>query len=310
MDYILGPRIDLFEINDLTWFPPYLRERIQVCLTFCWSISFPNLRSGPSASSALAGVLRKELGPSLPSYTFIDFCAGAGGPTPIVERHLNGQLKQEGLQPVKFVLTDLWPNPEAWRRIQAESPAVSWVAQPVDAGKAPKKEVLLGDEGGGDGDGVAAGRGKKVFRMFNLAFHHFDDEGAKRILRDAITGSDAIGVFEIQSRSFSGFLQVAAIGPILTFLTPFHRPFWTLGHLFFTYIIPILPFVMVFDGYMSALRTRTPQEILALVETIPAQDRAGWEWRWGAKKFAKPVGEINYFIGVKKAVGGEANGDI
>ncbi|KAF3906855.1 hypothetical protein ABW21_db0203866 [Orbilia brochopaga] len=302
MDYILGPRIDLFEINDLTWFPPYLRERIQACLTFCWSISFPNLRSGPSASSALAHVLRKELGPSLSSYTFIDFCAGAGGPTPIVERHLNGQLREEGLQPVKFVLTDLYPNPEAWKRIQAGSPAVSWVAQPVDAGKAPKKEILLGD----NGDGVAGGR--KVFRMFNLAFHHFDDEGAKRILKDAITGSDAIGVFEIQSRSFAGFLQVAAIGPILTFLTPSHRPFWNFGHLFFTYIIPILPFVMVFDGYMSALRTRTPQEILALVETIPAKDRVGWEWRWGTKAFAKPVGEINYFIGVKKTADRDVDG--
>ncbi|KAJ6255903.1 hypothetical protein Dda_9362 [Drechslerella dactyloides] len=370
MDYILGPRIDLFEFNDLTWyvtsipacptlshrtlaypppidhrFPAYLRERVQVCLTFCWSISFPNLRNGPSASSALARVLRKELGPSLSTYTFIDFCAGAGGPTQIVERHLNTQLREDGLQPVKFVLTDLYPNPEAWRRIEAASPAVSWVAQPVDAGKAPKKEILLGDDVDGK-SGVTGGR--KVFRMFNLAFHHFDDDGARRILQDAITGSDAIGwvlsdvptlihtdilrikqcaarvqddesyanyfssrVFEIQSRSFSGFLQVAAIGPLLTFLTPFHPPFWTLGHLFFTYIIPILPFVLVFDGYMSALRTRTPQEILALVETIPERDRAGWEWQWGARKFAKPIGEINYFIGVKKPTtrSGDADGD-
>ncbi|EWC48775.1 hypothetical protein DRE_00080 [Drechslerella stenobrocha 248] len=321
MDYTLGPRIDLFEINDQGWYPQYLRGRIQECLTFCWTISFPNLRNGPSASSVLAKVLRRELGASLPSYTFIDFCAGAGGPTPVIEKHLNAQLKREGLDAVTFVLTDLYPNPEAWMRVQAQSPAIKWVAQPVDAGKAPERGILLGAGGGESGssqdrcetkdedeDGGMRQRNrmdkrkeKKVFRMFNLAFHHFDDEGAKRILRDATANSDAIGIFEIQSRSLSGFLQVASLGPLLTYLSPFYPPFWTLGHLFFTYIIPILPFVMVFDGYMSALRTRTPQEILALVETVPAADREGWEWRWGTQAFAKPIGEINYFIGVKKS---------
>ncbi|KAF3202711.1 hypothetical protein TWF679_010673 [Orbilia oligospora] len=293
MNYVIGPRLHLFEIDDQTWFPQYLRGKIQECLTFCWSVSFPFLRSGPSASSSLARVLRKELGSSLSSYTFIDFCAGAGGPTPIVEKHLNNQLVKEGLEPVDFVLTDLYPNPEAWKRIQEQSPAFRYLAQPVDAGKAPRKEILLG------GNVVAGKKEKKVFRMFNLAFHHFDDDGAKRILKDAVNGSDAIGIFEIQSRTPAGFLQVAAIGPILAFLTPFHGPFLNFGHLFFTYIIPILPFVMVFDGYMSALRTRTPQEILDLLDTIPEKERIGWDWKWGRQRFAKPVGEINYFMGIR-----------
>ncbi|EPS43048.1 hypothetical protein H072_2964 [Dactylellina haptotyla CBS 200.50] len=301
MNYVIGPRLHLFEIDDQTWFPQYLREKIQVCLTFCWTVSFPGFNiprvsgsPGPSASSSLAKVLRKELGTSLSSYTFIDFCAGAGGPTPVVEKHLNRQLVKEGLEPVNFVLTDLYPNPEAWKKIQAQSEAFRWIAQPVDAGNAPKKEILLGDDGA---------KGKKVFRMFNLAFHHFDDEGAKRILKDAVNGSDAIGIFEIQSRTLSGFLSVAAIGPLLTFLSPFHGPFWNFGHIFFTYVIPILPFVMVFDGYMSALRTRTPQEILDLIATLPEKDRAGWEWKWGRQGFAKPVGDINYFIGIKNPSG-------
>ncbi|KAF3928583.1 hypothetical protein AA313_de0201830 [Arthrobotrys entomopaga] len=290
MNTVIGPRLHLFEIDDQNWFPQYLRSKIQACLTFCWTVSFPPFQiprltdsNGPSASSCLAKVLRTELGPSLSSYTFIDFCAGAGGPTPIVEKHLNGQLKKEGLETVKFVLTDLYPNPEAWKQIQERSPAFSYVAQPVDAGKAPKKEVLLGDDGS---------KGKKIFRMFNLAFHHFDDDGAKRILKDALNGSDAIG-------TLSGFLSVTSIGPLLTFLSPFHAPFWNLGHLFFTYVIPILPFVMVFDGYMSALRTRTPQEILALINAIPERERMGWNWKWGRRSFAKPWGDINYFIGVR-----------
>ncbi|KAF3938733.1 hypothetical protein ABW19_dt0203479 [Dactylella cylindrospora] len=299
MNYPIGPRLHLFEIDDQTWFPQYLRERIQACLTFCWSFSFKYhfIKIGPSASSTLARVLFQELGSSLSSYTFIDFCAGAGGPTPVLEKHVNGRLRNEGLEEVEFVLTDLWPNVKAWRRIAADGDAkVRWVEEPVDAGKAPKKEVLLGYGGSGE-----MNRKKNTFRMFSLAFHHFDDDGAKRILKDAVGGSDAIGIFEIQSRTLSGFFQVFMIGPLLTFLGPLHPPFWNLGHMFFTYIIPILPFVMVFDGYMSAWRTRTPKEIMELIETIDEKDRDGWEWRWGRRGFAGPIGEINYFIGVKKS---------
>ncbi len=35
--------------------------------------------------------------------------------------------------------------------------------------------------------------------------------------------------------------------------------------LFFTYIIPLIPFSLVFDGVVSALRTRTGDEILRLI---------------------------------------------
>lgn len=103
-----------------------------------------------------------------------------------------------------FVLTDLWPNPEAWKIAARRSGGgVRFISEPVDAGKAPGKEVLLGAARGYEGESEKEEKkgeygvgeeveGRKVFRMFNLAFHHFDDEGAKRLLGDAM-GSDAIG---------------------------------------------------------------------------------------------------------------------
>jgi len=42
-----------------------------------------------------AQLLIRELGSTLSQYTFIDFCAGAGGPTPSIEREVNGHLRSK-----------------------------------------------------------------------------------------------------------------------------------------------------------------------------------------------------------------------
>jgi hypothetical protein len=79
-----------------------------------------------------------------------------------------------------FVLTDLHPHADMWAQAagQAASPgAISYVAESVDAANVPRE--LIRRYTGGE---------KKVFRLFNLAFHHFDDGLARRILRDTVEG--------------------------------------------------------------------------------------------------------------------------
>jgi hypothetical protein len=144
-------------------------------------------------------LLRTHLSRSLHTYTFIDFCAGGGGPTPSIERHLNQTLRQGKKdskddpapepEPVHFVLTDLHPHTELWAQAAAKSPFLSYVPEPVDAAKAPR-DLLRRFAAGGEGTGAGSqGQGrKKVFRLFNLAFHHFDDGLARRILRDTVEG--------------------------------------------------------------------------------------------------------------------------
>jgi len=141
-----------------------------------------------SPASLVAKLLYNKLSPSVREYTYVDFCAGAGGPTPQIERHLNEQLasrvhkvdsKQKQMngdtEPVKFVLTDLYPHIEEWTEVASKSNNLSFVAKPVDATNAPSDLI------GGD---------KKVFRMFNLAFHHFDDELASKILKNTLENAD------------------------------------------------------------------------------------------------------------------------
>ena len=108
-------------------------------------------------------------------YTFVDACAGAGGPTPLIEKRMNQQLKSAGLDGVRFILTDLWPDIMAWKQITSRSENISYIEQPIDATKGVR---LVAPEG-------------KECRMFNLSFHHFDDGPAEKVLKSAVETSDA-----------------------------------------------------------------------------------------------------------------------
>jgi hypothetical protein len=88
------------------------------------------------------------------------------------------------------------------------------------------------------------------------------------------------------------------MGILMFFISPFY--FWrSPGHLFFTYIIPIIPFVLVFDGYVSSLRTRSSEEIQALMKGCGASTD-GWTIKGGEAQHTWPTGYMSYVIGVKE----------
>lgn len=168
-------------------------------------LQVPFFQSGSPAQLA-ARVLASQLGSRVRSYVYIDFCAGAGGPTPSIERHLNGSLSSRDThhhhpksyadaaatgtpaaqddtssdKPVQFVLTDLHPHRDDWAVAARESPNISYEPGSVDAANVPPGLV-----------GRYKKEGKKVMRLFSLAFHHFDDPLARRILKNTVETSDA-----------------------------------------------------------------------------------------------------------------------
>lgn len=85
------------------------------------------------------------------------------------------------------MLTDLHPHVELWARAAAASPNLRYVREPVDASGAPA-DLLARSAGRAQQQREDGWRKKKVFRLFNLAFHHFDDGLARRILRDTVDG--------------------------------------------------------------------------------------------------------------------------
>ncbi|KAI9790035.1 MAG: hypothetical protein M1835_001256, partial [Candelina submexicana] len=247
MDRPLCRRIHFFEINDQTWFPAYLREKIQASLTLAWRIKLPFVQVASPASLA-ASVLRRILNTSTSKYTVVDFCAGAGGPTPTIEKLLNEQLTSRtgngdgSNNTVEFILTDLHPHLEAWQEAVKKSDSLGYIAKSVDAANAPTDLIQ------------EKARGRKVIRLFNLAFHHFDDELATQILKNTMETADGFGIFELQDRTPLGILGMTVLFPLFLLLPPFYF-YNSASHLFFTYIIPIIPFVITLDGYVSALRT-------------------------------------------------------
>lgn len=234
----------------------------------------------------LAGsLLIRELGDSLPSYTFIDFCAGGGGPTPSIGQVVNEHLRAHRRSPVNFVLTDLHPNINAWEAIARKNPDITYWTDSVDASCAP--ESLLARHRGDRG---------MTMRLFNLSFHHFDDHMARSVLKDTVKTSNGFAIFELQERSFASVLTML-FGVVLVILAaPFYAWKWRSPVTFvFSWVIPILPLTFMWDSCVSALRTREPEEIEALLRTCGADTRA-WEMRSGSDRYLWPHGSLNWVI--------------
>lgn len=279
----------------------------------------PLLQSA-AASSTFASTLRSLLGPSLTSYTFVDFCSGAGGPTPSVEQSINLKLRGNaewsknkstsndielvrlngaGKEPidasVDFVLTDIHPHLEAWEKAAKRSDHLRFVREGVDAGNAPL-DLLATVEGLSREQ-----QQKKVFRLFSLAFHHFDDPAATQILRNTLQTSSGFGIFELQERTFEGLLTAFVIGPAL-WLGSWYWFWGDWTHLFWTYVIPVVPIVVMLDGWVSAVRTRSGEEILALMKKGGmGEEMQGWRFEDGHRLHTWPTGVMRYFVGIKES---------
>jgi hypothetical protein len=135
-----------------------------------------------SPAALVSRILSTVLGPRISDYAYVDFASGAGGPTPYIENHLNSELRAAQKEEVKFVLTDISPHVGAWEVAAGKSKNISYIPQSIDATDAPSSDTLLKD--------VPGVQGKKVLRLFSLAFHHFDDDLAAKVLENTVETSD------------------------------------------------------------------------------------------------------------------------
>ena len=173
-----------------------------------------------------------------------------------------------------ILLTDKFPNLAAFENVKAASAnGIEYYRSSVDATKVPPEL-----------DG---------FRTMFSSFHHFPPAQARAILQDAVDARQGIGIFEVTSRSVSAVAMM-----FLWFLTPFVftpsiRPFcWS--RLFYTYVLPIIPLVLLFDGLVSCLRTYHPCELRELISGLAAP---GYRWETGDQPGTFGGLPITYLIG-------------
>lgn len=71
-------------------------------------------------------------------------------------------------------------------------------------------------------------------------------------------------------------------------------------HLFFTYIIPLVPLMFAIDGYVSCIRGRTNQELDGLLRKQKDLNLDGWEFKSGETNVLPPFGVMYWYVGVRK----------
>ncbi|RWA13949.1 hypothetical protein EKO27_g1129 [Xylaria grammica] len=286
MNTIITPRFHLLEIGDQSWCPEFLREYSHLARMQMWRMDGKGKGGERSTPAEFACDVMLDNIPDLANFTLVDPCAGGGGPIPILEPALNRKLHDRGHKAVRFVLSDLWPSLERWASIAKRSENITYIAEPRDATKSTR----------------LAEPGKKECRLYNLCFHHFDDQAAELVLRSAIESSDAFVIFEMTNRTLTAFLNTTCIvlSPFLTALIWFRN---SPIHLFFTYIIPLVPLMFAVDGYVSCIRGRTNSELETLLRRQKDLDLNGWEFKGGETTVLPPFGVMYWYVGIKKTQG-------
>jgi hypothetical protein len=260
------------EIHDQPWCPVAVRDGATDCLKLFAVIG----RQFDGAIDPLNAVLA-ETGDRY----IVDLCAGGGGPW----LGLHNRLDAGGAPPI-VVLTDLFPNQAAMQRAHRRTRGhIQYVKRPVDA--AAVSEDLPG------------------LRTLFTAFHHFDPTAARAVLQDAVTANQAVAIFEQTQRSLFGLIFMLLLFPLALLATPLLHPFrWS--RLFWTYVIPAIPLVLLVDGIVSCLRTYTQCELQAMIDSL---DGPRYTWRYGrARTLLSPLG-MNYLVGYPYARGDETGED-
>jgi hypothetical protein len=257
-------RIHALELHEQTWCPAAIRDAATDYLQFVTTISNPYAPIVERLRKALAAAGTREV---------LDLCSGGGGPW----FGLQPVLSEELGAPVRVKLSDFHPNEGAFARAKLESDSnIDFVPESVSVLDVPKE--LAG------------------FRTMFAALHHFRPDAARAIIADAVAERRGIAVFEPLGRSVPALLSVVFAPLAVLVLTPFIRPFrWS--RLLLTYLVPIVPLVVLFDGVVSCLRTYTPDELRDLVAGI---DAPGYHWEIGDEAIPRTPASLTYLIGYPK----------
>ena len=233
-------RLHLFEFNDSPWVPAWLREYETEYLHTVLLLVKPF----DSLAPRLAELLRASGGREI-----LDLCSGGGGPLPTLLERL---ARDHGLE-CRALLSDLLPNRTAQERWKGADGRIRYLDEPVDAMAVP---AHLGG-----------------MRTLFDALHHFRPAEARRILADARRARVPIGAFEVASRDLPHVLGSVFIPLLVLGVTPFIRPFsWR--RLALTYLVPVLPLLIWWDGLVSNLRAHRVEELRELTRELAAPDYA------------------------------------
>jgi hypothetical protein len=261
--------VRLFEIHDQPWFPQFLRDQFVDGLQMILDVT--NIYQ---PITELLGKRLEECG----AERVVDLCSGAGGPWPSLLRY----FEMDGARPLEVFLTDKYPCTTKLHDQESPSAKLHFLEHSVDATEIPSH--LQG------------------FRTLFSSFHHLNPDQARSLLQDCVNSRQAIGIFEASARHTLTLLSLLFI-PIATWLfVPFRRPFrWS--RLVWTYLIPVVPLVLFFDGLISCLRAYSLGELQEMTKGLAA---SGYEWEVGEHTGGMLPVRITYVVGWPQSLSAES----
>ncbi len=254
-------RIHLFEFEDQKWFPAFLRNYGTDFLQF--------LSNKTKLYKPIVPIIKKGLKQSNTNQ-IIDLGSGGGGGL----IWLNSELKKDILD-LRIMLTDFYPNIPAFEFTKKQAGNFEFIKESIDARDVPTELNGL--------------------RTQFLSLHHFKPIDAKQILQNAVNSDSSIAVFEAQERSIPSIVAMLFSPLSVLFTTPFIRPF-KLGRIIFTYLIPIVPLFVLWDGVVSSFRTYSVKEMNELVKSLNKTETYNWE----IDKVKSGPGVVLYLLGTRK----------
>lgn len=292
----VGTRLHLIELHESEWCPARLRSAVVETLQLGWStLPLPPLAFSPLVRDRFLAFAKQ-----CEADTVLDMCSGGGGPLP---HALGVEDSEEANEKVlNVVLTDLFPQTSLWMQQAAGRSNVHFCPKPVDA-TAVSVASVLGDcrtcsKGGSSETSTPAPliyRKGAVIRSICGALHHFTPDLLRSMLGDAVRAGDAVLFVEAVERTPLTILSFQFIPWIICYILPpmlllmrllsygpasraSKRDFWSawIHRCVFTYMFPIIPFIIWLDGFVSCLRTYSKGEFLAVAASVDVERRFDW----------------------------------
>lgn len=254
-------RLDVPEIADQEWCPRWLRRAMAGYLR----VMHERTRPYQTAADAIVEILAAT-GVS----RIIDFGSGAGGPWP----ELRGSIAARGFKP-EILCSDIHPDPEAMALFR-DLEGLEYLEDQVSAFDVPA-----------ECDGL---------RTMFTGLHHFDPGEVEAILRSAQEARAPFAAFEITHRSPRGLLITLLVPLLVLVFMPLVRPLRLLS-IVLTYMPPVLPVLIGWDGLASTLRSYRTGELRQITDTI---DRADYVWRVEEKKVPGAPIPMTQVIGIPR----------
>jgi hypothetical protein len=263
-------RKTVFQISRQPWFPRFLKTQIDEFLDFM--VQLPQRARLPHANHPFLPLFDEVLAHSQ-ARTLVGFESMDGGGLAHIATEVGGPLNPK----LSVQLTDEQCIPARVKQLERLA------GRPVHVLASSKHQVAEQFRGRGIG-------------VFINSFHHLGRGEDRAVLQELVDHDLDVVIGEGNNKSLRQVIGMTMIVPIMMLLaTPFIRPFRP-SRLLFTYLVPILPFVTVWDGVAALFRLHRPEELEAMARSLGRND---YVWKAGKRENGRG-GFVIYLLGYRR----------